>query len=153
MNDYSRKGGNRYGSISRPRCCGGGVAGSRRVHRIGQLFRRPGSGASVSSKDRDAGRRAVAIEADVSDASAGRQLFDTSETSFGGVGMLLNNAGAVSLDKTADTDDAAAFDRPIVKATFNTLREATTRLRTDGRIINLSSRSWGGNCVHPLCGD
>jgi 3-oxoacyl-[acyl-carrier protein] reductase len=43
--------------------------------------------------------------------------------------------------RIADTDDAS-FDRHIainLKGTFNTLREAATRLREGGRIINFSS--------------
>jgi 3-oxoacyl-[acyl-carrier protein] reductase len=54
--------------------------------------------------------------------------------------VLVNNAGIMTLAKVADTD--ASFDRLIavnLKGTFNTLREAATRRRDGGRIINFSS--------------
>ena len=88
-----------------------------------------------------AGGHALAAKADVSDAADVRRLFDAAETAFGGVDVLVNNAGILSLASIADTDDAS-FDRQIavnLKGTFNTLREAATRLRAGGRIINFSS--------------
>ncbi len=47
----------------------------------------------------------------------------------------------MQLANMADAEDAS-FDRQIavnLKGTFNTLREAATRLRTGGRIVNFSS--------------
>jgi 3-oxoacyl-[acyl-carrier protein] reductase len=88
-----------------------------------------------------AGGKALAAKADVSDAGAVQRMFDAAETAFGGVDILINNAGIMSLSNIADTDDAA-FDRQIsvnLKGTFNTLREAAKRLRQGGRIINFSS--------------
>ena len=88
-----------------------------------------------------AGGHALAAKADVSDAADVRRLFDAAETAFGGVDVLVNNAGILNLASIADADDAS-FDRQIavnLKGTFNTLREAATRLRAGGRIINFSS--------------
>lgn len=88
-----------------------------------------------------AGGHALAAKADISDAADVRRLFDAAETAFGGVDVLVNNAGIMSLANIADADDAS-FDRQMavnLKGTFNTLREAATRLRAGGRIINLSS--------------
>ena len=88
-----------------------------------------------------AGGGALAAKADVGNPAAVRQLFDSAETAFGGVDVLVNNAGIMTLATVAETDDAA-FDRLIavnLKGTFNTLREAATRLRAGGRIINFSS--------------
>jgi 3-oxoacyl-[acyl-carrier protein] reductase len=88
-----------------------------------------------------AGGKALAAQADVSDPAAVRRMFDAAQTAFGGVDVLVNNAGVMSLATIADTDDAL-FDRMIainLKGTFNTLREAANRLRTGGRIINFSS--------------
>ncbi len=85
--------------------------------------------------------RALAARADVSDPDAVRRLFDAAEAAFGGVDVLVNNAGIMTLANVADTDDAA-FDRLVavnLKGTFNTLREAVGRLRQGGRIINFSS--------------
>jgi 3-oxoacyl-[acyl-carrier protein] reductase len=87
------------------------------------------------------GGRALAVKADVSEPRAVREMFDTATTNFGGVDVLVNNAGIMTLGKIADFEDAA-FDRQIavnLKGTFNTLREAARRLRSGGRIINFSS--------------
>jgi 3-oxoacyl-[acyl-carrier protein] reductase len=87
------------------------------------------------------GGRATAVRADVSDSASVRILFDAAERKFGGVDVLVNNAGIMNLSAIADTDDAA-FDRQIainLKGTFNTMREAARRVRGGGRIINFSS--------------
>jgi 3-oxoacyl-[acyl-carrier protein] reductase len=89
----------------------------------------------------EAGGHAIAVKADISDSSAVRQMFEAAEAAFGGVDVLVNNAGIMSLASIAETDDAS-FDRHIavnLKGTFNTLREATKRLRNGGRIVNFSS--------------
>ena len=89
----------------------------------------------------DAGGRAFAVKADISDPSAVRQMFDAAETAFGGIDVLVNNAGIMGLAAIGDTSDAD-FDRHIavnLKGTFNTLREAAKRLRDGGRIVNFSS--------------
>jgi len=88
-----------------------------------------------------AGGKAIAVKADVADAAAVRALFDTAEKMFGGIDVLVNNAGIMQLAKIADTDDAQ-FDRQIainLKGTFNGLREAARRMRNGGRIINFST--------------
>jgi 3-oxoacyl-[acyl-carrier protein] reductase len=88
-----------------------------------------------------AGAQAIAVKADVSDPRAVREMFDAAETTFGGVDVLVNNAGIMALASIAETDDAS-FDRHIavnLKGTFNTLREAANRLRGGGRIVNFSS--------------
>ena len=87
------------------------------------------------------GGQALAAKADVSDAGSVRRMFDTAEAAFGGIDVLVNNAGIMTLAPIADTDDAS-FDRHIavnLKGTFNTLREAAKRLRSGGRIINFST--------------
>ena len=68
-------------------------------------------------------------------------MFDAAEAAFGGIDVLVNNAGIMALAPIAETDDAS-FDRHIavnLKGTFNTLREAAKRLRHGGRIVNFSS--------------
>lgn len=85
--------------------------------------------------------KALTEKADVSDAQAVRRMFDAAETAFGGIDVLVNNAGIMMLSSLAEADDAN-FDRQIavnLKGTFNTLREAARRLRDGGRIINFST--------------
>lgn len=89
----------------------------------------------------NAGGHAIAAQTDVSDSAAVAQMFDAAEAAYGGVDVLVNNAGIMKLATLAESDDAL-FDRQIavnLKGTFNTLREASRRLRNGGRIINLSS--------------
>jgi 3-oxoacyl-[acyl-carrier protein] reductase len=96
---------------------------------------------SLVRKIQENGGRALAVKADVSDARAVREMFETTVSKFGGVDVLVNNAGIMSLANIADTDDAS-FDKQIainLKGTFNTLREGAKSLRNGGRIINFSS--------------
>ena len=89
----------------------------------------------------ESGGHAIAVKADISDSSAVRQMFGAAEAAFGGVDVLVNNAGIMALASIAETDDAS-FDRHVavnLKGTFNTLREAAKRLRNGGRIVNFSS--------------
>lgn len=87
------------------------------------------------------GAEAIALQADVSDPVAVRQLFDAAEARYGGVDALVNNAGILEQATLAQVDDAA-FDRLIainLKGSFNGMREAARRLRDGGRIVNLST--------------
>lgn len=88
-----------------------------------------------------AGGRAIAVHADVADPAAVASLFDAAERAFGGVDVLVNNAGIMQLAPVAESTDAL-FDRQVavnLKGTFLTLREAARRLRSGGRIVNLST--------------
>lgn len=103
--------------------------------------RDPGPAEALVRSIEKAGGRATAAQADVSDPAAVARLFDAAEQAFGGVDVVVNNAGVMQLATIAETDDAL-FDRHVavnLKGTFNVLREAARRLRRGGRIINLSS--------------
>jgi 3-oxoacyl-[acyl-carrier protein] reductase len=87
------------------------------------------------------GGRALTAKADVSDPNAVRGMFDAAEAAFGGVDVLVNNAGIMKLAKIADSDDAL-FDQQVainLKGSFNAMREAAKRLRDGGRIVNFST--------------
>jgi 3-oxoacyl-[acyl-carrier protein] reductase len=87
------------------------------------------------------GGRALAVKADVGHADAVRGMFDATEKAFGGIDVLINNAGIMKLAKIADSEDAL-FDQQIrinLKGSFNTMREAARRLRDGGRIVNFST--------------
>ena len=90
-----------------------------------------------------AGGQAIAVQADVADAAAVRRLFDEAVAAYGHVDVLVNNAGIMppALPHLVDTDDKT-FDALFavnVKGSFNTMREAATRLRSGGRIVNFST--------------
>ncbi len=100
---------------------------------------------AVVARIEDAGGRAVAAKADISDPAAVARMFDSAETAFGGVDVLINNAGIMNVASIKDSDDDL-FERHIavnLKGTFNTLREAARRLRDGGRIVNFSSSVTG----------
>ncbi len=87
------------------------------------------------------GGKAVSVKADVGKADEARSLFDVADKEFGGTDVLVNNAGIMQLAPIAETDDATIARHLDInlKGTFHTLREAASRLREGGRIINLSS--------------
>ncbi|HEY4252752.1 MAG TPA: SDR family oxidoreductase [Roseomonas sp.] len=88
-----------------------------------------------------AGGHALAAQADVAEPEAVARMFDAAEAAFGGVDVLVNNAGIMKLAPIADSDDAL-FDSHIavnLKGSFNTLRQAARRLRNGGRIVNFST--------------
>jgi 3-oxoacyl-[acyl-carrier protein] reductase len=90
---------------------------------------------------RASGGTASAIRADVSEPAAVRALFDEAERIYGGVDVLVNNAGIMQLAPIAEADDAL-FDRHIavnLKGVFNGMREAARRFKSGGRIISFSS--------------
>src|SRR5664279_4348509 len=67
------------------------------------------------------GGRALTARADVSDPNAVRGMFDAAEAAFGGVDVLVNNAGIMKLARIADSDDAL-FDQQVavnLKGSFN----------------------------------
>jgi 3-oxoacyl-[acyl-carrier protein] reductase len=102
---------------------------------------RPAEAETLVQKIERAGGKATSIQADVSDVHAVARMFDSAESAFGGVDVLVNNAGIMRLASVSDSDDTV-FDSQIainLKGTFNTLRLAAKRLRSGGRIVNLSS--------------
>jgi 3-oxoacyl-[acyl-carrier protein] reductase len=100
---------------------------------------------AVARKIEQAGGRGFVAQGDVSDSKAVARMFDAAEEAFGGVDVLVNNAGIMKLAPIAQSDDAL-FDQTIgvnFKGTFNTLREAARRLRAGGRIVNFSTSVLG----------
>ena len=100
-----------------------------------------GAAEKVLARIEAADGRAVLARADVSDAAQVRSMFESAEAAFGGVDVLVNNAGIMRLGALADIDDQLVDSQIAVnlKGTLNTLREASRRLRAGGRIVNLSS--------------
>ncbi|MGH8386616.1 MAG: SDR family oxidoreductase [Pseudomonas sp.] len=96
---------------------------------------------------RQAGHQAIAIKADVAKTEDVRRMFDETETQLGKVDVLVNNAGVLKVLPLAQHSDEL-FEHTFnihARGTFNTLREAATRLNDGGRIINFSSSAVGLN--------
>jgi 3-oxoacyl-[acyl-carrier protein] reductase len=88
-----------------------------------------------------AGGTAIAVQGDVSDAAAVRSIFDRAEAEFGGVDVIVNNAGILQRKLMVDVTDED-FQRLIASnltGTFNGMREGAKRVRDGGRIINFST--------------
>ena len=92
---------------------------------------------------RAAGNQAIAVQADVSKTMDVVRLFDEAEHAFGGINVLVNNAGVMPLKPIVEME-TELFERTFavnVRGTFNTLKQAAGRLRWGGRIVNSSSAS------------
>ncbi|MFS2081869.1 SDR family oxidoreductase [Telluria sp. Tellsp131] len=88
-----------------------------------------------------AGGRAIAVRADVAKVDDVKAMFAAIEAKLGPVDILVNNAGILPYVTIAETTDEQ-FERTMainVTGTFNTMREAATRLNEGGRIVNFST--------------
>ncbi len=95
----------------------------------------------VAAEIQSEGGEALVLRADISKVSEVKELFDAAIAKFGKIDILVNNAGVIVYKRIQDTTEED-FDRIFainVKGTFNTLREAATRLEDGGRIVNFSS--------------
>lgn len=95
----------------------------------------------VVSAIKQNGGDATALQADVSKAAEVKNLFDVAIAHYGKIDVLVNNAGIMItklIKDTTDEDFTRQFDIN-VRGTFNTMREAATRLADNGSIINFST--------------
>ncbi|MGN9844291.1 SDR family oxidoreductase [Nonomuraea sp. H19] len=88
-----------------------------------------------------AGGQAIPVQADVADEAAVAAMFDEAEKVFGGVDVVVNSAGRLSLSPIADLDldDLDALHRTNIRGTFVMAREAARRVRAGGAIVTLST--------------
>lgn len=108
----------------------------------------------VAEGIRSDGGNAITCSADIADENATRQLFDTAVKQFGGIDVVVANAGTSGGAPIKDLE-LDVFDRVVavnLRAAFLTVREAARRLREGGRIIYISSllarRPMGGTGVY-----
>jgi 3-oxoacyl-[acyl-carrier protein] reductase len=87
-----------------------------------------------------AGGAAFAIKADVGSSSDVSALFDAAESRFGGVDIVVSNAGRAIRKPLAEFEDSdfETVIRTNFYGTFHVMREAARRMRDGGRIINIS---------------
>ncbi|MFM8343799.1 MAG: SDR family oxidoreductase [Betaproteobacteria bacterium] len=105
------------------------------------------SAQAVAADVRALGRRAVAVQADVSDEAAVQALFATVDAELGPLRGLVNNAGVVDVAQRVDEMSLARWQRMFaihVQGTFLCTREALRRMSTQhggagGSVVNLSS--------------
>jgi 3-oxoacyl-[acyl-carrier protein] reductase len=107
------------------------------VHYSGNKARADQTVAAIIS----AGGRAISVSGDIADRDAMIGAFDTVESTFGGIDVVVNTAGIMVLSPLADLD-LDAFDRVIrtnVRGTFVVCQQGARRLRDGGAIINFST--------------
>ncbi len=105
--------------------------------------RRDEADATVSAL-RERGAEVIALGGDLSDSANVVALFAKTQARFGGVDIVVANAGVTSsLAPVAEISDDT-FDRVLsanTRAPFYVLREAARTVRDGGRIINITSSS------------
>lgn len=91
------------------------------------------------------GSKAIAVTADVADEKAVASVFDQAEQAFGGIDVVVNAAGVLSLAPLADLDLAVLdrMHRTNIRGTFVVSQQAARRVRPGGAIINFSSSVLG----------
>lgn len=96
--------------------------------------------AAVQEVER-AGGRAIAIQADVADEHAVAQLFDRTESEYGGLDVVVHAAGRIYSAPLAELDLQALdrLHRTNIRGTFVVGQQAVRRLRPGGALINVSS--------------
>jgi 3-oxoacyl-[acyl-carrier protein] reductase len=87
------------------------------------------------------GGAAVVAEANVADADQLRGLFDLAEKHFGGLDIVVSNAGAWRFAPIAELtdDDFDLVFNTNARATFIAMHEGANRLREGGRVVAISA--------------
>ncbi len=101
----------------------------------------PKAADEIVASVRLAGGSAVAVRADVADATQVGALFERAESEFGGVDIVVTSAGILRPALIAEVTDNEFTEQVEVniRGTFNALRQAARRVRDGGRIVTLSS--------------
>ena len=97
--------------------------------------------ASVVEEIERAGGKAIAIQADAADAEASKTAVEKTVASFGGLDVLVNNAGTAVPKRFEDTT-LEELDRVIdinVRGTFIATQAALKHMKSGGRIIMIGS--------------
>jgi 3-oxoacyl-[acyl-carrier protein] reductase len=106
--------------------------------------------ASVVKEIERSGRKAIAIQADATDAKAVEAAVEKTVATFGRLDVLVNNAGT-AIPKTFEETTLEEMDRVIdvnVRGVFVATRAALKHMKSGGRIISIGS-SVGEHVVVP----
>jgi len=97
--------------------------------------------AEVVKEIERAGGKAIAIQADATDAEAVKAAVEKTAVTFGGLDILVNNAGT-AVPKTFEETTLEEMDRVLninVRGVFIATQAALKHMKTGGRIINTGS--------------
>ena len=97
--------------------------------------------ASVVKEIESAGGKAVAIQADAADAAAVTAAVEKTVAAFGGIDVLVNNAGT-AIPKTFEEATLEEMDRVIdinIRGVFVATQAALKHMKNGGRIITIGS--------------
>ena len=97
--------------------------------------------ASVVKEIESAGRKAIAIQADATDAGAVDAAVEKTVTTFGRLDVLVNNAGT-AIPKTFEETTLEEMDRVLdvnVRGVFVATQAALKHMKSGGRIITIGS--------------
>ncbi|MBV9887209.1 MAG: SDR family NAD(P)-dependent oxidoreductase, partial [Acidobacteria bacterium] len=97
--------------------------------------------AAVAKEIEKTGRKAIAIQADATDAAAVKAAVDKTVSTLGRLDVLVNNAGIAFAKKFEDTS-LEELDRLIgtnLRGVFVATQAALKHMKNDGRIINVGS--------------
>ena len=107
--------------------------------------------ASVVKEIESSGRKALAIQADASDAKAVKAAVDKTVATFGRLDVLVNNAGT-AIPKTFEETTLEEMDRVIninIRGVFAATQAALKHMKHGGRIIMIGS-AVGERAASPL---
>ena len=96
---------------------------------------------SVVAEIAASGGTAIAVQGDVADENAMAIVFDTAESEFGGVDVIVHAAGRMILGSVIDLDLAVldSLHRTNIRGTFVVNQLGARKLRAGGAIVNFST--------------